>query len=186
MHSMTIMLIKKKVELLTLFLIVVGAINWGLVGLFGINIVSFVTRYTIPWLENYIYILIGCSALFHIFARNFYLPFLGDAAFPCGIMLPKTPENANVEVKVVTKPKSNVVFWAAESHKEVVSNPWIAYDQFSNAGVTRSDVNGVAILRFRQPTTYKAGLRTLAPHVHYRVCKHPGILGEVQTVYTPQ
>lgn len=176
----------KKLEIFTLLLVVVGAFNWGLVGLFNFNLVSVIGKHTFPWLEHTIYILVGLSALVHIASRNFYLSFLGETAFPCNSMVQKVPEHADTEVKIQTSPNSNVIYWAAETHKEISENPWVAYAEYSNAGVTRSDVNGVAVLKFRTPSSYKVahGLKTLAPHVHYRVCQFPGLLSEVKTVFT--
>lgn len=179
----TRLMMMKRIELWTLFLIVAGALNWGLVGLFNFNLVSFIAKHTFSHLEYIVYILVGVSALFHILSRNYYLPFLGDTVFPCSSMVEKTPENANMTVKIETEPNVNVIFWASESHTEVMKNPWVAYEQYSNAGVTRSDVNGVATLKFRAPSAYSVGFKTLAPHVHYRVCKYPGMLSEVKTVF---
>lgn len=172
------------IEMISRVLLVVGALNWGLVA-FGFNIVAFVAQYTFASLEPVIYILVGVSALFHIMSRNFYLPFLGDAAFPCGAMTEKTPSNPNSEVKIHIEPLANVIYWAAESNGDVAKNPWIAYAEHTNAGVTRSDVNGVASLKFRTPRSYNVfgGMKTLKPHVHYRVCKAPGILSEIKTVF---
>ncbi len=180
------LVLKKKFEMFTLMLVVIGALNWGLIGAFGFNLVSFLAKKTLSSLENTVYILVGISALFHILSRNFYLPFLGDAVFPCESMTPKTPQNADTQVKVEVPPNTNVIYWAAEHNKEVVDNPWVAYAENSNAGVVRSDINGVAILKFRKPASYKVGLggwKTLAPHVHYRVCQSPGMLSEVKTVF---
>jgi uncharacterized membrane protein YuzA (DUF378 family) len=179
-------MMKKRIEILTLFFIVIGALNWGLIGLFNFNLVAFIAKYTFSWIENVIYVIVGVSALLHVASRNYYLSFLGESVFPCDSMIEKTPEHADTEVKIQTTPNANVVYWAAETHKEVSENPWIAYAEYSNAGVTRSDVNGVATLRFKTPGSYKVahGLKTLSPHVHYRVCKFPGMLSEVQTVFT--
>lgn len=44
------------------FLVFVGALNWGLVGLFGFNIVTVLFGYS-PTLENLVYVLIGFCAL---------------------------------------------------------------------------------------------------------------------------
>lgn len=186
MQSIHKMFWMKKLEMITLLLIVVGALNWGLVGVFGFNLVTFVANYTFGWLENLVYILVGVSAVVHILSRNYYLPFLGDAVFPCNSMVEKVPANANTEVKIETTPNVNVIYWASESHDKVVANPWLAYEQYSNAGVTRSDVNGMATLKFREPSAYKVanGMKTLQPHVHYRVCAFPGMLSEVKTVFT--
>lgn len=176
------MFLKKKLEMFTLMFIVVGALNWGLVAL-GFNLVQYIANYTFASLEPIVYGVVGVSALVHIFSRNYYLPFLGDTVFPCGSMLEKVPVNANTQVKIQVAPKTNVIYWASETHNEVMQNPWLAYDEFSNAGVVRSDVNGIAILKFRKPASYKVGYRTLEPHVHYRVCEHPGMLDAVKTVF---
>jgi uncharacterized membrane protein YuzA (DUF378 family) len=176
---------KKKLELVTFALIVIGALNWGLVGVFKFNVVEFIGRYTSSHLETLVYVLVGISALVNIMSRNYYLPFLGDAVFPCNSMLEKVPQNADVQVKVEVTPNSNVIFWASETNKDIMENPWVAYAEYSNAGVARSDVNGVAVLKFRTPSSYKvpSGMKTLAPHVHYRVCSQPGMLGEVKSVF---
>jgi uncharacterized membrane protein YuzA (DUF378 family) len=179
---MNTLFLKKKLEMLTLLFVVVGALNWGLVA-FGFNLVKFIARYTFASLEPIVYGLVGFSALVHILSRNYYLPFLGDAVFPCGSMVEKVPVNANTEVKVQVQPKHNVVYWAADTHDEIMENPWVAYQEFSNAGVARSDVNGIAVLKFRKPSGYKVGYKTLEPHVHYRVCYHPGMLDAVKTVF---
>lgn len=46
----------------SIILIIAGAINWGLVGLFGINIVYFLFG-SVALIEKLIYILIGASGL---------------------------------------------------------------------------------------------------------------------------
>lgn len=43
-------------------LVIIGALNWGLVGLFGLNIVSAILG-TNTLLEKVVYILIGVAAL---------------------------------------------------------------------------------------------------------------------------
>jgi uncharacterized membrane protein YuzA (DUF378 family) len=183
-NTFNFMFLKKKLEMISLFFIVIGALNWGLVGLLGFNLVTIISKYTFTWIENIVYIVVGVSALVHIASRNYYLPFLGDAVFPCNSMLPKTPENADTKVMIETIPNSNVIYWASETNQEILDNPWVAYAEYSNAGVTKADVNGVAVLRFRTPSSYKIpnGLRTLSPHVHYRVCQYPGMMSEVKTV----
>lgn len=178
-------MLKKRIEIFTLLFIIIGALNWGFIGLFNFNVVSFIAKYTVSWIEQLVYVLVGVSSLVHILSRNYYLSFLGESVFPCTSMIEKVPDNADTEVQIQTTPNSNVIYWAAETNKEVSENPWIAYAEYSNAGVTRSDVNGVAKLKFRKPGSYKVshGLKTLAPHVHYRVCEFPGMLSEVKTVF---
>lgn len=116
--------------------------------------------------------------------RDFYLYFLDRAAFPCGPMQPKEPEGADTTVKVHgLRQNSNVVFWAAESADQVQPDPWKAYDANTNSGVTRTDATGTAVFKVRRPASYNVPYgKQLEPHVHYRVCERPGMLGRVQTV----
>ncbi len=179
---------RKSIELVTLVLIVVGALNWGLVGAFDFNLVSWLAKHTFQGVEPAVYVLVGVSALVHLFSRDYFLPFLGDSAYPCGALETKTPRGADTSVTIRTEPNVNVIYWAAEVNEQVQANPWVAYDEYANAGVTRSDDLGNAVLRFRKPAGYKVSKfgmvsTELDPHVHYRVCKHPGMMGRVETVF---
>ena len=175
----------KMLEFVTLILIVVGALNWGLIGLFKFNLVDFIAKKTFKQLATIVYVLIGIAALLHIFSRNYYLPFLGDCAFPCGSLVEKTPTDATAEIRVnVGGPGVNVIYWAAEPNKDIVPSPWIAYDKYANSGVAISDANGDVVLRVRSPAQYKVPTgRTLGSHIHYRVCADGGMLSQVKTVF---
>jgi hypothetical protein len=177
MDSFTLLLMKKRLEMLTLLITALGAIVLGAMALYWSKGVA-------TWTQA-LYITVIVCAIVNLVSRDYLLPFLGDAVFPCDSMATKVPENANMQTKIQTKPNSNVVYWAADAHKEIMSNPWTAYADYANAGVVRSDINGIAILHFRKPTGYKVaqGLMTLKPHVHYRVCENPGMLSKIKTVY---
>lgn len=54
----------KKLNALTLLLIVIGGLNWGLIGLFGFNLVSYLFGGSL--LAQIIYILVGLSALYQL------------------------------------------------------------------------------------------------------------------------
>jgi uncharacterized protein len=56
----------KKLYLITLLLAIVGAINWGLVGLFNINLVTMIFG-EMSNISRIIYIIIGLSAIFILF-----------------------------------------------------------------------------------------------------------------------
>ncbi len=47
-------------------LVIVGALNWGLVGLFGFNLVNAIFG-GVPVLEAIVYILVGLSGLYMIY-----------------------------------------------------------------------------------------------------------------------
>jgi uncharacterized protein len=53
----------KEVDIVALLLIVVGALNWGLVGLFGFNLVAFVLG-QVAILERIVYVLVGLAGLY--------------------------------------------------------------------------------------------------------------------------
>jgi hypothetical protein len=129
---------------------------------------------------------IGYAAIRHLLSRDYFLPFLGPSAFPCGMLAEKTPYNYNSQVQIHVRPNTNVIFWAAEenrqAHEDDYLSPWRAYGQYTNAGVTHSDANGLATLRFRRPVEYNAMLGGKRDaHVHYRVCSSAGMLGRVRT-----
>lgn len=130
-------------------------------------------------------ILAGAAILYIVLQRDFYLYFLGQAAFPCGPMQAKEPEGANTEIQIENlRPDSNVVYWAAESNDEIRPDPWKAYGMNTNSGVARTDSSGTVNIRVRKPASYNVpyGRKTLQPHIHYRVCEQPGMLGPVQTI----
>ena len=54
----------KKLEKVAAVLILLGGINWGLVGLFGFDLIGYVFGRT--WIDTLVYILIGLSALYKI------------------------------------------------------------------------------------------------------------------------
>ncbi len=53
----------------TFILTVVGALNWGLVGLFNLNLVNLLLG-SMPMIEKLVYILVGASALYLAFTHK--------------------------------------------------------------------------------------------------------------------
>jgi uncharacterized protein len=51
---------------IALVLVIIGGLNWGLVGAFDFNLVEAIFG-TIPWLEDLIYIIVGLAALYLIY-----------------------------------------------------------------------------------------------------------------------
>ena len=132
-------------------------------------------------------VFVVASILYNIFDRNFYLPFLGWSVYPCGSLAEKVPLNADTKVSVQVKPNVNVIYWASEPTslvKQPIDNPWDAYANYDNSGVVRADANGNAILHVRNPSSYQVGLmhKTLQRHIHYRECRHPGMLSDIRTI----
>jgi uncharacterized membrane protein YuzA (DUF378 family) len=163
-----------------IFLIIAG-IDSFFSNLFKINIIE-----KLGTVSKLFYFFVGIAAISIMFDRDTYLPFLGQMFAPCSVLDDSTPSGATVSVKVIVKPNTKVMFWAAEPRNDKFKfiNNWKgAYLNFDNAGVTTADEKGVAILKVRDPQPYTVILKgKLDSHIHYRVCESSGWLGPVKTI----
>jgi uncharacterized membrane protein YuzA (DUF378 family) len=62
------MMAKSTLDWITLILVLIGGLNWGLIGIGGWNIVDMIFG-SIPILARIIYILVGISALYMLYAN---------------------------------------------------------------------------------------------------------------------
>ena len=164
--------------------VMVGALNWGLVGAFKFNLVDAILGKGI--LSRAYYVVTGLCALYLMFRRDTYLPFLGVTALPCSLVKEHTPDHADVEVNLHgLHPGSKILYWATEPATQGLSKikAWQqAYLDFANAGVAIVDAGGHASLRLRKPQPYTVPIKgLLESHVHWRVCAENGLLGPVNT-----
>lgn len=185
MHDFTTMYIQKKLYSVAIFVILLGSLNWLSIGLFGNDLVRSVLP---PRYAKWVYILYGLAALPLLFQRDMYLPFLGETVLPGGALSAKTPQNANDQLTIRTRPGAKVVYWAAEPNPTQGKDlPTFheAYDAYENSGVVVADSTGHAILRFRgPPQAYTVPMKgRLEPHVHFRISGENGFLERVQTVF---
>ena len=126
-------------------------------------------------------------ALWLLFRRDTFLPFLGSAALPMSLLVNDVaPDGANKEItiNVDALDGTRLMYWGAKENDAVQPNPWVAYDDYSNAGVTTVR-NGKATIRFYCPGSYyvPSGKR-LDRHLHYRLCCSKNVmLGPVQTIW---
>ena len=176
---------KFNLEMIMIKLILVGAINWGLIGFFDFNIVEYINQKLFGQnriLAKIIYILVGISAI-KLFKRDMFLPFLGKTVYPCLNLEEKIPDHSDSKISIKVQPNSNVVYWAAEKSNNNIDNPWDAYAKYANSGVAISDENGNVELKFKYPAQYSVpGKGLLPPHVHYRVCLGNGMMSRIETV----
>lgn len=180
---------RNKLHLLYILLVVLmiaGSLNWGVIGLTGVNPLEKIFPSLIV---KMVYILVGLSAVLLITRRDYYLPFLGRTVLPCPALPLSFPEGADKEVVVDVKPDAKVIYWASklgenQTENSVAENPWLAYGDMTNTGVTFADKDGKATLRVKAPVQYKVGLgKVLKQHIHYRVCEGDGMLSRVHTVF---
>jgi len=57
---------KSTIDVIALVLVIIGAINWGLVGLFELNLVDAILG-SVSWLATLVYILVGLAGLWTIY-----------------------------------------------------------------------------------------------------------------------
>ena len=107
--------------------------------------------------------------------RDTYLPFLGRSVMPQP--LTEYKPSGKLKTKVITNLPLNVkvIYWAAHSANKVIDNPYDAYGDYSNQGVTKTDKNGKAILQFLVPSPYKGAF------THYRCWTSSGMASRVFT-----
>lgn len=133
-------------------------------------------------------VFVGLMALFLFVRRDTYLPFLGPTVLPVNAIIgDKNPMDANVEIDIDVDAEdgTKIIYWGAKSNANgiVERNPWIAYDDYQNLGVTTVH-SRMARLRVQCPRQYKTHMGTLKKHIHYRVCCwKKGVMGPVKTVY---
>ena len=166
-----------------MFFIIIGALNWGCIGILNKNIVEKILGNKSIF-SKILYALIGVSALFLAFYRDTYLPFLGETVFPSSVLKEQTPAGATKRLQIKLKPHTKIIYWASEPGDNINMKSFnLAYDKYENAGVTISNNEGIATIKIRQPQSYTVPLKTLSPHVHYRVVTESGFLGPVNTYF---
>ena len=183
---------KKTKELKSLYidiyskkLLILGSLNFLIMGLFNVNLIKLIGDKISNILTFLIYILIGAAGLYHFNRRDFYLSFLDKSVYPCGSLMEKKPNEANMKKKIKTKPNINIIYWASEYNDTIFEDPYLAYNKYSNTGVVKSDSDGNAVLEFRKPQGYKVPYKNkiLKPHIHYRECFYDGMVDSVKTIF---
>jgi uncharacterized membrane protein YuzA (DUF378 family) len=174
---------KKLFYKVAVIFIIIGAINWLLIGSIQYNLVQAIFGNKGG---RVVYIIVGLCALAIMFNRDTYLPFLGESVAPCGAFPDRVPPGATKEVLVHVSPGAKVIYWASEPSMEGLKKivDWKkAYGDFENAGLVTADMQGRAKLIIRPPQAYTVPGGKLEAHVHYRVCEPKGWMGRIQTKF---
>jgi uncharacterized membrane protein YuzA (DUF378 family) len=174
----------RKLFMFSMILLIVGALNWFVVGVAGVNVLESVVGKSIA---RILYVFVGIAALAIAFDRDTYLPFLGETVMPCSILPEHIPKGADTTLTVNVTPGATVLYWAAEPETEGLKKlvDWRkAYLKFMNAGVVKANDEGEAVLFVKNPQPYTVPWKgRLEPHVHFRVCGGDGMLARIKTVF---
>ena len=184
--------VRKKMFKFVMVLLIVGALNYLSIALFKINFIQKITRK--EKIAEIVYLIIGLSALYIMFDRDTYLPFLGRAVFPCDILVESMPKDATITLTLKVRPNSKVIYWASNpSTTGEITDYKGAYGNYENSGVTKSNAEGIVKLNIMEPQPYYVPYKSqpyifpnkkiLPRHVHYRVCCSSGLIGPIRTVY---
>jgi len=128
-------------------------------------------------------------AFFLAMKKETFLPFLGLTVLPSPLIVnEKIPAGANLSYTIDMNGYPNdtlVVYWAANKTDTIVEDPFEAYKNYNNVGVSKVK-NGKAEVRIFCPDQYrvkKVFTQLLERHFHYRIVfKETGFLSPVMTV----
>jgi uncharacterized protein len=165
----------------------IGAINWGLIGIFNFNLVEYLNNKFIkdPKFSKIVYSIIGLCGLI-LFLKKTKPHFLGPAVLPCYQLKNNHPIDFNKIVNIQIKPNTKIIYWASDEHHDknkIHNDTWTAYGDYSNSGVTVSDEKGNATLKLKKPSQYIVPRKGLLPiHLHYRTCNSNGMMSKIETI----
>lgn len=176
-------IVRKKFFMFVMGFLILGALNYLSIALFKINFIQKITRK--EKIAEIVYLFIGLSAMYIMFDRDAYLPFLGRAVFPCDVLVESMPKDATITLTLKVRPNSKVIYWAANpSATGELTGYKEAYGDYENSGVAKSNGEGIVKLNVMETQPYYVPYKGVLPrHVHYRVCCSSGIMGPVRTVY---
>jgi len=174
-------MISRHLELFLRFFLILGSLHYLLLGVSKVNVFDYIRN---PTILRFVYVFFGVVALYFMFQRDFFLPFLGETVMPTAIEQNK--ENAQDVTLTGLPPNVTVIAWAANENtpKDMpFKNPWVAYGDFSNYDEVQSDDKGEAVVSLTIPSGYDVGKKELKSHVHYRyqLPEKKGIFSRVHT-----
>ena len=134
-------------------------------------------------------IFIIAAAVILMMKKDTFLPFLGLAHLPNTLIADeKIPKGANLSYSIDMNEYEDgtmVVYWAANKTDKIIEDPYEAYKNYNNVGVSKVK-NGKAEVRIFCPDKYKVKKvfnQLLERHFHYRIVyKDTGFLSPVMTV----
>jgi len=134
-------------------------------------------------------IFIIAAAIVLMMKKDTFLPFLGLAHLPNTLIAEeKIPNGANISYSIDMndyEDGTKIIYWAANKTDKIIEDPYEAYKNYNNVGVTKVK-NGKAEVRIFCPDRYKVKkvfTQLLERHFHYRIVfKDNGFLSPVMTV----
>lgn len=127
-------------------------------------------------------------ALWLLFDRDLWLPFLAPAAIPKNVIAENTSVNGDSIKKItlnVGVKNTKVIYWHAYNTGAKILDVKSAYGDYKNARVTTSDEHGNATFYItEEPSAYRVPYgQVIPPHIHYRYMESDTMASAVKTHY---
>lgn len=174
-------------ELFAKFLLIIGGLNYFFTSIFNIDLFAL---FQYPGFIRLLSILIGLSAIYFMFNRDYYLPFLGYSVIPVGSQTTKSVENLTKIKLSGLPPNTTVIAWGSQNANKIFDNPLDAYGDYQNTEIKKTDNKGDVIIELPCPAEYyvnKFGLMQtkLNKHIHYRyeLPQYKGLFSRIYTRY---
>lgn len=172
-------------------LVILGALNWGLIALDKkFNVVElFSNLFPLEYhefIEKFIYTTIALSAVYVMIQRKTYLPFLDASFVPINKYLSESKKK-DIEFEVIINAKGGdkVIYWAANKGNKddkTIKHYLKAYGEYENSGISLVGKDGNAKLYVKCPQKYYVQFKKIIPkHIHYRVI-YKDKMGSVKTI----
>ncbi len=151
-----------------IILVLIGAINWGLIGLFNFNLLHQILMKN-TFAKKIVYTLIGIAGLYLALCRNTYFPQSGDTTFPTHLLHHCRTEKEGKKITIMTKyPNSHIVYWLNLN------------GDLSNSGTAKTDERGLTEIVVAEPKSER--YFALPREAHYRAILDQGKLSHIETV----
>ena len=169
------------IHLITLFIIICYTVISCIYILFNDNYSTI--------LHITVIIILGCC-MYLILKRDTFLPFLGISFIPNNVFIDeKFPQGSNIDYVLDMRgyqDGTRVIYWAANKTGKIIDDPFEAYKDFHNVGISKVK-DGKASIRLYCPDKYKVkhfGIADylLDKHFHYRIIfNDTGLMSPVMT-----
>lgn len=183
--------------LISIVLLLAGAINSGICGLTGTNVISVISNgiFGVDILSSFFYTIIGICAVYLASKPQTYMPFIGETIVPAYVLPDSNNKNRAVyidgikykfdtlvHIKVPYADAISIIYWASKPFKTEYST---AYGDFANSGIANV-INKRASLYIICPEKLHANRLGIIPHtfskyVNYRIVYKNGLLSEIMT-----
>ena len=162
----------KNLRLFLIFFILLGSVTWGLIGMFGINLIHNMV-FGNPIAKKIIYSFIGIASLYFIINPNTYLSQdQSECVFPTHILMHCQDATQGKKVVITTKfHNTSIVYWAKNDRT----------GELLNCGTAKTNGLGLATIVLALPDKDSVStLGSIPKEIYYRGILNSGMLSRLE------